>query len=135
MYIDTVRMTPDNVETCAFMWAGGETYGRGELHRVIDAAALLLSQQRARGAIILEDGQPRAFGISTFVQEHLINEYLNDPHPHLGRRLLLSAHNPHVSGVLELDEIAERTAGSGLNAAVANANIDPDTRDPAAVMA
>jgi hypothetical protein len=133
MYVDFTSLTADNVMTCAPLWGGAETYAPGELPQVLDAAALLLRERRGQGAIIREDGHPRAFGMTTFVDERFIDAYLENPHPHIGKRLLLDARNASTS-VLRLDQIAERNGGDGLQLVVTNSNIDPATRDPSTVM-
>ncbi|HEV7583639.1 MAG TPA: hypothetical protein VGO77_25160, partial [Mycobacterium sp.] len=115
-------------------WGGAETYAPRELQRVVDGAALLLDQRRAQGAVVLEDGHPRAFGMTTFVDEALIEAYLDDPHPHLGKRLLLEAHNPDTTSVLQPHQIAERNAALGLQVVVVNCAMDPATRDPGTVL-
>jgi len=105
-----------------------------ELQPVLEGAALLLRERRGLGAIVLEDGEPRAFGMTTFADEALIDAYLAEAHPHLGRRLLLDALNPHSSSILQLHQIGERNAGRGLQVVVVNCNMHPATRDPGAVL-
>jgi hypothetical protein len=64
MHVDAVRLTPENIPLCAPLWGGRESYGDNELQRVLDGAARLLFQGRARGAIVFEDSRPRAFGVT-----------------------------------------------------------------------
>lgn len=134
MYVDVVLLSPNNVAMCAPIWGGAETYAPRELQRVLDGAALLLSQRRGQGAVVLEDGHPRAFGMTTFVDESFIEAYLEDPHAHLGKRLLLDAQNPRATSVLQWKQIAERNAVGGLQTVVVNCAMDPATRDPATVL-
>jgi len=58
MHVDAVRLTPENLPLCAPLWGGRESYGDNELQRVLDGAARLLFQGRARGAIVFEDSRP-----------------------------------------------------------------------------
>jgi hypothetical protein len=134
MNVEFVLLTPDNLTMCVPLWGGAETYAPLELEQVIDGAALLLDQRRALGAIVLEDGQPRAFGMTTFVDEAMIDTYFEDPHPHLGKRLLLDAQNPHAASVLQPHQIARRNAAGGLQVVVVNTTIDPASCDPGTVL-
>jgi hypothetical protein len=134
MYVEFVLLEPDNVAMCAPLWGGAETYAPGELQRVVDGAARLLAERRAQGAIVLEDGLPRAFGMTTFVDEALLDAYFEDPYPHLGKRLLLDAHNPHSTSVLQRRQIAEQNAAGGLQVVVVNCALDPATDDPGTVL-
>src|SRR4051812_893970 len=102
MYVEFTSLTPDNVRTCAPLWCGAETYAPGELAQVLDAAALLLRERRGQGAIIRKDGHARAFGMTTFADERFIDAYLENPHPHIGKRLLLDARNAESTSVLRL---------------------------------
>jgi hypothetical protein len=133
MYVEWVPLQPDNIAMCAPLWGGAETYAPGELQRVIKAAGLLLTQQRGLGAVVLENGRPRAFGMTTFADEALIDAYLEDPHPHLGKRLLQDAHHPQSTSVLRLSQIAERNASGGLQIVVVSCGIDPAAHDPGTV--
>src|SRR4051812_32559976 len=116
------------------MWGGAGDYAPGELPQVLERATRLLGEKRARGAVILENGQPRSFGLTVFADEAVIDAYLEDPHPHLGKRLLLESRNPHSASVLDVQHIAQRNAADGLQLVVANCNLHPRTRDPATVM-
>ena len=134
MQVDAVRLTPENLPLCAPLWGGRETYVGDELQRVLAGAALLLSEGRARGAIVVEDECPRAFGITTFADEVFVDEYLDALHPHIGKRLLLDAHDPGATNVLRVSQIAERNAGNGLQLVVANAAYDTAAREPDTVL-
>jgi hypothetical protein len=135
MQIHSVPLTPENLWMCAPLWGGREAYSGNELERVLDGAALLLYEHRALGAIILEDGHPRAFGLTSFCDETFIDEYLNDAHPHIGRRLLRAAHEPGSTSVLQLDQIGERNAGKGVQLVVLNTGYDTTARDSDMVLA
>ena len=134
MHVDAVRLTPKNLACCAPLWGGRETYVGDELERVLSGAALLLSEGRARGAIVVEDGCPRAFGITTFADEGVVMQYLDAVQPHIGKQLLLGAHDPASTDVLRLPQIAERNAGTGLQLVVANAQYDVSARQPDTVL-
>ena len=132
-FVDYTRLTPANVTDCAPLWGGAETYAPGVLPRVLAAAARLLDQERATGAIVFENGIPRAFNLTVFAADAFVEAYLRDPHPQIGKRLLLEADHPSFSGVLSRRDIAERNAGEGLQVVVANCAVDPRTRDGATV--
>jgi hypothetical protein len=134
MQIDSVPLTADNVTLCAPLWGGRETYRQGELARVLAAASTLLRQHRAVGAVIREDEVVRGFGLTTFADEALVESYLEDPHPHIGRRLLLEAADPRSRSVLAIDQIAARNAGGGLQLVVVNTAYDPAASDPDMVL-
>ena len=134
MQIHSVPLTPENLWMCAPLWGGSEAYNGYELQHALDGASLLLYERRALGAIVLENGQPRAFGLTTFCDESLIDEYLSDPHPLIGRRLLLDAHDAGSTSILQLDEIGERNAGSGVQLVVLNTAFDTGAREPDMVL-
>jgi hypothetical protein len=134
LYVETVPLTPGNLEICAPLWGGAGDYAPGELQRVFEGATRLLGEKRGQGAVILENGQPRSFAMSVFADEAVVDAYLEDPHPHLGKRLLLESRDPHSASVLHIHQIAERNAGQGLQLVVANCNIHPETRDRGTVM-
>jgi hypothetical protein len=119
---------------CAPVWAGAETYAPGELDRVLEGAALLVAERRAQGALVLEDGRPAAFGLTTFVFEAFIDAYLNAPHPHLGKRLLTSVLDASPPTVLEIDQIAQRNRAGGLQTVIANCAMHPKARDQGTVL-
>jgi hypothetical protein len=130
----SVRLTPQNLPLCARLWGGRETYARDELPRVLAAAAMLLSEGRALGAIVFEDKHARAFGITTFVDERFVDAYLAQPHPHLGKRLLLEADKPGCSDILDVHQIGLRNAGAGLQLVVANTCYDTSAHEPDTVL-
>jgi len=100
----------DNIAICAPLWSGAYFYAPGELSRVMDSAARLLEEQRGIGAVV-GDRVPRAFGLTVFADESFVDAYLEHPHPHLGKRLLLDAADPSSTSVLRLDQIAEGQRG------------------------
>ena len=130
MHVDAVALTPDNLHLCVPLWGGAETYASSEMANVVAAAKLLLRQKRALGAVVLENGRTRAFGMTTFGDTALIDRYLQDPHPHIGKRLLLAAQEPRSRAVLDRDRIAECNAGRGLQLIVVNTGIDPAAHEP-----
>ena len=130
MHVDAVALTPDNLHLCVPLWGGAETYASSEMANVVAAAKLLLRQKRALGAVVLENDRTRAFGMTTFADTALINSYLQDPHPHIGKRLLLAAQEPRSRAVLDRDRIAECNAGRGLQLIVVNTGIDPAAHEP-----
>jgi len=134
MHVDAVRLTAENLQLCAPLWGGRETYSGNELERVLESAARLLSEGRARGAIVSEDGEVRAFGITTFADEVFVEKYLRDIHPHIGKRLLLDALNPASTSVLDVSQIAARNTDRGLQVVVANTAVDMTARDPDTVL-
>jgi hypothetical protein len=134
MQVHSIPLTPENLPMCAPLWGGSETYGRDEMRDVLDGASRLLLERRALGAIVLENDRARAFGITTFADEVLMDRYLTDPHPHLGKRLLAGAHGPESTSVLSVSGIAERNAGRGLQVVVANTAYDTDALDEATVL-
>jgi len=133
-HVDAVRLTPHNLPLCAPLWGGRETYAANELSLVLEGAGLLLTEGRALGAIVREDGTPRSFGMTTFATEEFISDYLGNPHPHVGRRLLLDARNPDAKSILTLAQIAERNVAQGLQVVVANTAFDTASRDPDTVL-
>jgi hypothetical protein len=134
MHVDAIRLTPDNLPLCGPLWGGRQTYVEGELSEVLAGAAQLLSQDRALGAIVVEDGRPRAFSITTFADEVFVARYLDDVHPHIGKRLLLDALDPASTSVLHVHQIAERNAEGGLQVVVANSAFDAAAREPDVVL-
>jgi hypothetical protein len=68
--------------------------------------------------------------MTTFAAKGVIDRYLQDPHPHLGKRLLLGAYDPQSRAVLDRDRIAECNAGRGLQLIVVNTGIDPAAHEP-----
>jgi hypothetical protein len=49
-----------------------------ERQAAVAAAAYLLRQEMARGALILEDARPRGCGLSCFVSSELLRSYRAD---------------------------------------------------------
>jgi hypothetical protein len=101
---------------------------------VIAGARLLLSERRALGAIVLEDGHARAFGLTTFADERFVENYVGAPHPHVGKRLLLDALDPLQNSILRIEQIAERNACNGLQVVVANTAWDWTASEPETVL-
>jgi len=98
----------------------------------MDSAARLLEEQRGIGAVV-GDRVPRAFGLTVFADESFVDAYLEHPHPHLGKRLLLDAADPSSTSVLRLDQIAEGNAAGGLQLVSVANGIDLAARNPATV--
>jgi hypothetical protein len=134
MQVESVPLTPENLWMCVPLWGGGETYAGQEMQAVLDGASRLLSERRAVGAIVLENERVRAFGVTTFADEAVVDGYLADPQPHLGKRLLVDAQAPESTSVLPVSGIAERNAGAGLQVVVANTACDTGARDGATVL-
>jgi hypothetical protein len=134
MQVESIPLTPENLWMCVPLWGGGETYAGQEMQAVLDGASRLLSERRALGAIVLENERARAFGVTTFADEAVVDGYLADPQPHLGKRLLVDAQAPDSTSVLPVSGIAERNAGAGLQVVVANTACDTGARDGATVL-
>jgi hypothetical protein len=75
MHVDAVALTPENLHTCVPLWGGAQTYTASEMANVAAAAILLLRQKRALGAVVLENGRTRAFGMTTFADKGVIDTY------------------------------------------------------------
>jgi hypothetical protein len=134
MQVDAVRLTPANLSLCAPLWGGREAFVGDELERALAAAGRLLAEDKARGAIVFEDECPRAFGITVFADEAFVSNYLSAVHPHVGKRLLLGAHDPASTAVLGRSQVAERNAGTGLQLVVANTAYDVAAHEPDTVL-
>jgi hypothetical protein len=134
MYSHSVPLTPENIFLCAPLWGGRETYRDAELQEVLGMAAALLHERRAFGAVVVEEGHVRAFGMTTFAHERVIEPYLADPHPHIGKRLLLEARRLDQSSVLTIDAIAERNATCGGQLVVVNTGYDTSAFEPHVVL-
>jgi len=116
-------LTPQNIQLCRPLWADRLAYSEEELTRALAAAAVLLGERRALGALLRDGHRVRGFGITTFVDERFAEEFLANPHPQIGKRLLLDTH-ARPGTVLDLDGIAARNAHGGLQVVVVNANVD-----------
>lgn len=129
MHVDAVALTPENLRTCIPLWGGAETYTPAEREKVVAGATLLLRERRALGAVVREDGRTRSFGMSVFANERVIDEYVGNPHPHIGKRLLLSALHRRSRLVLDRHGIAECNAGRGLQLVLVNTALDSHADD------
>jgi hypothetical protein len=119
---------------CRSLWGDRAACSESELRQVLDGAAFLLDAKRALGAVVLEDDRPRAYGISTFCSETFVDAFLADPHPQVGKRLLIGAPDSTTPAVLQLHQIATRNAGDGLQVVVASTGFDPEAVDPDTVL-
>ena len=92
MRISTVPLTADNVHLCAPLWGGRETLPPGAVQGAIRVAADLLSTDRARGRLFIDDdGVVCAFGCSAFVTRTCADAIVAQPTQSFGTHLLLDA--------------------------------------------
>src|SRR5262245_22688625 len=130
MRIHHVALTSENLPLCKTLWGDRLACSEDQLRRVMDSAARLLDERRALGAIVFEGSRPRAFGLSTFVEEAVIEDFLATPHPQIGRRLLLEATETERSAILDRAQIGLRNRGNGLELVVANTAYDTAATNP-----
>jgi len=128
--IASVPLASSNLHQCLNLWGDRSAYSPQELRTTVESVARLLDHDRAFGAVILENGVPRAFGVTAFVQEGLVQSYLSAPYLQLGKRLLLG----QPSSILTVPEIAERNDGIGLQLVVLNTAYDTLATDPDGVL-
>jgi len=132
MNIRVTSLTSRNVEQCSPFWGGLTSYHPRERQQVFEAAARLLDERRAFGALILQDERPRAFGMSAFAREEFVENFLKAPTPQIGKQLLLDAsHGGDL--ILTRKEIGIRNAGGGGQAVILNCGWDPTGPDAALV--
>ena len=126
-----VPFTRKELTLCTSLWPDRAALADYELARVLAVVEQLLSERRAFGRGVMEGDKLRAYGISAFVHERFADEYLANPHPQMGKRLLLET-PPRT--ILSLDEIADRNAGIGLQLVVLSANFDTTFNDSRSVL-
>ena len=131
MNIRSVALTRSNLPLCERLWADRSTYTAGEFRLLMASAAQLLDARRALGAIVFEGDVARAFGLSTYVAERFLENYLVSPHPQIGRRLL---QDPESTAIFHRDDIARRNRECGSELVVLNTAYDPGAADPGGVV-
>src|SRR5262245_26834524 len=89
MSINSIPLTAENLAECVPLWGDYRAYTTTEFTTAMETAKALLSEERARGALILEDGRVRGFGVSVFADRGHLDESLAAPQAQLGKRLLL----------------------------------------------
>jgi hypothetical protein len=126
-------MTPDNASLCLPLWSDRRAYTSDELATALARVRSLLRDECARGALVLQDGRVRGFGITVFADGNRVDRLLATPQPQFGKRLLLGDSARH-DGILNRRRIAEGNATDGLQLVVINTNYDPSTKDPDGVI-
>lgn len=123
--LSTVRLTPDHLPLCVPFWADRLLLSPHEFGEVMRRSAWLLQQGRAIGALVLAGDQPRAYGISSFVDERVADALVDSRQPQVGSRLLLT--DDFASRVLDYDGVARRNAsGQGLQLLVTSVQYRPE---------
>jgi len=116
---ETLQLTDRNISQCESLWGDRCDYTPGEFSDLLDRARWLLSTDRARGALFVEQGdRVRGFGLATFVREDIADEYMAAPYPQLGKRILF--HQDLAAVALDEDGVGLRNAGRGLVLVVIN---------------
>jgi hypothetical protein len=134
MSVLVAPMSSRNVASCTDLWADRATYSQAALNTVIRTAGQLLTETRALGSIVLEDSRPRAFGLSTFLDETFVEKYLADPYPQLGRHLLATPSHSAPECILDVHGIGERNSTAGNQLVVLSTNFDLTAKDPDGVL-
>lgn len=112
-----------NLDRCLALWGDREAYEPLEFAGVLDRVRRLLSEERARGRLILDQrGEVRAFGVTVFVDDPTANDLATTLHPQLGKRLL--QHPDWNTRILGIGDIGQRNATSGLQMVVVNQGYD-----------
>ena len=131
-----VPFTREHLAACGALWGDRIAHTSDELAYTLNKVDWLLSHDRARGRVIVDEGGTvRGFGLSVFVHEGFAARFLASPYPQIGKRLLLHPDLPRL--VLDEREVATRNADGGLQLVVLNqgfdtARIGPDGRQPLA---
>jgi DNA-binding CsgD family transcriptional regulator len=124
MSLSVVPLTSETLPLCVPLWVDRIAYQPRDFERAVANAGRLLGEERALGAMIVERGHVRAFGVSAFANPRFLDEYLSNPDPQIGKRLLLGAYEPNTHLVLTLDEIARGNRKGGLHLVILNASHD-----------
>jgi hypothetical protein len=122
MRLAWTAITPASISECADLWADRRLYRDGELAAALDAATALLRQRRAIGALISGDGRPIGYGVSAFVEQAFVDDYLAAPHPQIRKRLLLGESGGPSNSILDPRRIGEANARDGLHLVVLGCN-------------
>jgi hypothetical protein len=134
MHLQIAPLTPARLDLCVPFWGGLSSYTCGERHDVFDTASRLLDEQRAIGALVMENERARAFGITVFADESYLDRYWDDPRPQIGKALFLDAARGG-SKILTREEIGERNAGTGGQLVIANCGWNPEGGNPELIFA
>jgi len=84
----------------------------------VSAAESLVANDRARGMLVRANGRLRAFGLSVFVSRQVADAYVTDPHPGIGKKLLLECSQGRADAILDRSGVARGNAGDGLDLVV-----------------
>jgi len=120
--IRTEPLTSANLPEAASLWPDRVGYSTAEFGRALGAATTLLREQRAIGTVFRVGSVARAFGMSAFVRSQFADEYLQEPHPQVGKRLLLETAASR-SPVLSHKEVGRGNAEGGLDLIVVGTHI------------
>ena len=104
----------NNVEHCRKLWGDGALHSSSELDRTIATTRTLLAEGRARGSLLRDDGWPRYFGLTVFVDRASGAALMTDPHPRIGASLLADPSR----AILSSDAIGRGNADDGLHLVV-----------------
>ena len=109
-------LTSANIIQCRELWGDRAHYTPDELSAIVARAAHLLSENRARGTLLIDEQQQlRYFGLTVFVTPAVAMDLMRDPRPHIGATLLSA---PHDSAILDERAIGRGNAGAGLHMVV-----------------
>src|SRR5689334_20937655 len=85
MRLAAVPLTAKNLPRCTHLWGARSDYTAEGFSHALRRITWLLSTERARGRLILEDnGRVRGFGVTVFAAPDFTDEYLAAPHPQIG---------------------------------------------------
>src|SRR5262245_38778773 len=113
MHMTVEPLTAERLPEVEHLWPHRAVFTSHQFAAATRAAAALLRDARAQGAIVRENGTPRAVGLTVFVREDFADNFYDRPFPHVGRHLLLHADGP-CQPVLTVQAIGRRNAGAGL---------------------
>jgi hypothetical protein len=126
-------LLPSNVPEVASLWPDRAAFSESEFKHALIAAATLLADDRAQGAIIRDNGRACAVGLTVFVNETFSDALLAEPAPHIGKHLLLTSRY-RSSPILTVSDIGVRNASGGLQMVVVLTHIDPMATDRPSVL-
>jgi hypothetical protein len=116
-------LTSANVVKCRELWGDRAHYTPDELHAIVTRAAHLLSENRARGTLLVDEQQRlRYFGLTVFVAPAVAMDLMREPRPHIGSTLLSKGGGE--SAILDERAIGRGNAGTGLHMVVVNQGWD-----------
>jgi hypothetical protein len=127
MELSVTPITPGNLDAALTILGNRPAFNGGEYRQFVRTLRLLCEQRRAIGRLISEPGTGRArvFGITTFVDESIVDAYLQRPHASIGKHVVLQP-----DAILDADAIARRNAGVGAQAVVIAHGYDIDDTPP-----